>query len=134
MATGQRNFPKKWISEFMTMTENKIIEKAEVSLLLDIFAVGIVCVSGYSELIAKEEIFPNRFDIFPQALNLLSSLANFADIIGNIFEFIYFVIENNSTEYWKKTFRKSILFSKNHSHFNKPKTWHKTLQTAIRCE
>jgi hypothetical protein len=126
----KQNFPKKkWLNEFMAMTENKMIEKGDLDFLLDIFCTAIICFSGYFEMFGKCEIFSNRFIMLPQSLELMSTQTSFNDIIGNIFDFIYFVVDHKSADSYRDAFVSSILSAKNHPHFKKSKTWLKVLQS-----
>lgn len=128
----KQSFPKKkWLNEFMAMTENKMIEKGDLDFLLDIFCTAIICFSGYFEIFTKDEIFKNRFIMLPQSIELISSHATHNDIIGSIFDFIYFVVDHKSSEPYQEAFKKSIIAARNHAHFKKPKTWHKILQALV---
>lgn len=120
---------RKWLYEFIIMSENKMIEEGNFDFFLDIFCVSIICISGYCQIINVEEIFKHRFRFLPTAIEMLS---NNLENIGSVFDFILFIINQPSTTAcYRDAFKKSLLASKNHQHFKKIKTWHKTLQAVL---
>lgn len=128
LTDSKQNFPKKkWLAEFLIMVENKMIEGGDFEFFLDIFSLAIICMSGTFELIESKDIFDNRFKMLPYSIESLSH--HHEDIIGSIFDFI--IERSSSSFHYREAFTKSIIASKNHSHFKKVKTWHKVLQTVI---
>lgn len=130
LTDSKQNFPqKKWLAEFLIMVENKMIEDGDFEFFLDVFSVASICMSRTFELVKRSDIFEYRFKMLPHAIELLS---HHDDIIGSIFDFISFNIDRNSSSVcYREAFKKTIIASKNHSHFKKARTWHKVLQTVI---
>lgn len=126
----KQNFPMgKWLTDFIAMTHNRIIEKGNLDFLLDILIVGIICMSGNFELNGAQQIFNNRFEMLPQSIELLSHHEN--HVIGNVFECIFFIIENKSEDNYNDAFKRALVAGKNHSHFTKKNSWLKLLQTFM---
>lgn len=131
-------FPKKkWLNELIILTQNKMVEKdlaaEDLEYLLDIFTISIICISGFHVLLDnRAETISNRYQLFAQSTELLSRQNSYDDAIGNVFEFLYYVLNHRSTsESIRMTFVKAIILCKNHQHFKKLKVWQKILQLII---
>jgi hypothetical protein len=131
-----KSFPKKkWLSEFIILTQNKMVEKSitddDLQFLLDIFTSVVIIMSGYF-VVGKSDVSRYHRQLFAQAVELLSHHKSNDDIIGSIFEFIFFVCTYDTTSADMKTsFRNAIVISKDHAYFKKFSVWQKTLQIII---
>lgn len=129
-------FPaKKWINDFIILIQNKTIER-EVSeglkFFLDMFIVAIVCMSGYYAVTNKRDIYGSRYRLFGQSLQLFSSRDINTDIIGDIFEFIIYALNQPAipTDV-KNVFKSAIKLCKNNCYFKKSKPWQNFLDTLL---
>ncbi|XP_070501071.1 uncharacterized protein [Chironomus tepperi] len=128
---------KKWLNEFIIVVQNKTIEKDTniegLKYLLDMFLTAIVCVSGYFIIDDVCNIFKNRYELFPQSLWLYCSQDTNSDIAANLFEFIVYCMNQDSSisNEIRSVFKNAIVLSKNHCYFKKSKAWHNFLQVSM---
>lgn len=130
------SFPKKkWLNEFIILTQNKMVEKDfnDVQFLLDIFMVSIICLSGC--LVTRSlsiDALTNRYQLFAQSVELISNQESYADIIGSLFEFLLYVLNHQKTSTdMKLAIKNCIKLSKNHIHYKKSACWKKVLQAIV---
>jgi hypothetical protein len=131
-------FPmKKWLNEFIIVVQNKMIEKDTsiegLKFLLDMFITAIVCMSGYFVKDTDCNVFENRYVLFPQSLCLFTSQDINSDIAANLFEFIVYSMNQQSSISIeiRSIFKNAIVLCKNHCYFKKSKTWQNFLQATM---
>lgn len=131
-------FPiKKWLNEFIIIVQNKMIENDTniegLKFLLDMFLTAIVSMSGYFVIDVDCNIFNNRFALFPQSLYLYCSQDINSDIAANLYEFIIYSINQQSSisNEIRSVFKNAVVLCKNHWYFKKSKAWQNFLQVAI---
>ncbi|XP_065077214.1 focadhesin [Ochlerotatus camptorhynchus] len=123
-----------WIIELIGYIQSNLAEQQshqmkEVILLLDVFFIAVISLSGYGALLGNETVVENldmRFSIFPPSLIMVFRLNLWREIENKIYEFLYHLYNHPSISApYAECFRNALLCCKEQSYFQQSKAWPK---------
>ncbi|XP_019543595.3 uncharacterized protein LOC109414239 [Aedes albopictus] len=123
-----------WIIELIGYIQSDLAEAQtalmkEVSLLLDVFLIAVISLSGYGALFGKRTIVEDlgkRLSVFPPSLIMIFQMNMWRDIENKIYEFLYHLYNHpNISAPYAECFKNALLCCKEQSYLQQPKAWPK---------